>query len=227
MLKYLSEMLDLIGERLIHTDVTDRKYTKQFDFAKLKAKDKNELGRGVFAKVVPNNKDPHSVVKKTKVPFGDKHTFKKDGFKSFTELLGEGDIADNIHFPRVYKVDTVTDRNGTQRHEFEVERLVALSDLSTEEVRAVAEVHFDVEIKSLKQLASIVSNACESLNTKYIRSDSLAEACLILGKYEKKHRIGLDLHSDNLMVRRSPHGYILVINDPFLSSTFDDEEFEF
>lgn len=224
MLKYLTEMLEIIGERLIQTDVVDRKYNGQFDFNRLRTMKRTDIGHGAFAKVVPDNKNPHSVIKKSKVPVGQNNLFKRDGFKTFTDLLGIGDVADNIHFPRVYKVDTITDRNKTQRYEFDIERLVPLSSMSRKEFEAIATANFEPAPKNVEAMAGIVDMACAHLDTSKIKSESLAKACNTLGRYARDYDVGLDLHSDNLMVRRTPYGNVLIINDPFLNETTTGKE---
>lgn len=217
MLKYLSEMFEILGEDLAQAEVTDRKYGGTFNFDKDKLKTGDELGRGVFSKVTPDPTDPHMVRKQTKVPIGKQHKDKADGFNAYVKMIIDNHLMDNIHFPKVYKVDNKTDQNGTQRHKYQIERLQEITSLSKEEFEALVETHLLRPVHNAEQLAERIDGACTSEYERnlYIRMESLKDACETIDMLDDVSDFRLDIHEGNLMVRRTPYGPQLVISDPF------------
>lgn len=215
-LKFLSEMLDLLGEDLTRTQVTDRNYggVMKFDRNALK---KRALASGIFSTVMADEEDPHMVKKVSSQPMGPDHHVKADGFNQYVRMLAQDDLMDNIHFPKVYKANTTTDKTGTHRNSFTIERLVDLQNISPEEFEGLAERCFLRPVVDAAAMADRISASCESAYERkmYIRMDSLIEACEIMQRLDQASDFRLDLHEGNLMVRRTPHGLQLVISDPF------------
>lgn len=216
MLQYLSEMLELIGEDIAQTRVTDHKYGGEFNHEKNLKRTSNELGRGRFSKVMGMKKDPHMVQKKTIMKVGNPHPTQEDGFTAYIDLLLANDLMDNIHFPKVYEDSKVTDKTGTERHKYTMERLVELSALSDEEIESIGTTHFHRMVYSPESIAEKIDEACQNNYGRktFIKLESLRDACEIVQEIAEASRFRLDLHEGNVMARRTPYGLQLVISDP-------------
>lgn len=216
-LQFLSEMFELLGEDITQTRISNRNYGGELNFNHEWKRSKAELGRGVFAKVTADKKDPHMVNKRTIQPMGPEHRVKADGFNQYVRMLKANDVMDNIHFPKVYKATTSTDKTGTHRDSYTIEVLEKLSSISKEEFEALAERCFFRPVYDADALAERVSEACESAygRKSYIKMETLLEACEIVERFSHESDFQLDLHEGNLMVRRTPMGLQLVISDPF------------
>jgi len=215
-LKFLSEMLEILDEDLVQTQITDRKYGGAMNFQQDKKRSSSELGRGNFSKVEPDS-DPHMVTKRSIKPMGPSHNLKADGFNQYVRMLSANDVMDNIHFPKVYKANTSTDKNNDHRNTFTVERLESLTSISSEEFQGLVERCFNRPVSDIDVMAERISESCESEYERkmYIKMETLFEACEIMQRLSQESDFGLDLHSDNLMVRRTPMGLQIVISDPF------------
>jgi hypothetical protein len=216
-LQFLSEMFEIIGEDLTQPKVVDRHYGGKFNFSRDLDKSDDEIGRGQFSKVMPHPADPHMVRKQTFKPIGPSHKNKADGFYDYVKILIDNHLMDNIHFPKVYEVDTNTDSTNTKRHQYTIERLEDLSKLSREEFEALVETHLLRPARNVEVLAEIIAAACTSEYDRrhYIRLDSLKDACTIIQHIDENNDFRADLHEGNMMFRRTPHGFQLVISDPF------------
>lgn len=216
-LNFLSEMLELIGEELTQTQVRNYRYHGNLNFDKDKVAGDNELGRGYFSRVNPDKNDPHMVIKRSTSPMGPNHARKGDGFQEYVKMLVDNKLMDNIHFPKVYKAKTVVDKSNTHRNTFTIERLQSIESISKEEFESLVERHLLRPVADAEGLADRISGACHSEYDRknYIRMESLKEACEIIEELDNISHFRLDIHEDNLMVRRTPHGLQLVISDPF------------
>lgn len=216
-MKFLHEMLELIGEDIAQTQVADHKYGGKFNFQADRKRKPDELGRGMFSTVMRDRNDPHMVQKKTTTPMGRQHDTKADGFDAYVRMLVENGLMDNIHFPKVYKAKKTTDNTGTHRNSYTIEKLEEISALSQEEFDALVEHHLLRPVYDARGLADRVSGACNSKYDRdtYIRMDSLKEACETIEELDDVMHFRLDIHEGNLMVRRTPYGVQLVISDPF------------
>ncbi len=216
-LKFLSEMFEILDEKLAHTEVSDRRYGGQFNNARVAHQTRDELGRGAFSKVRPDQNDPHMVQKQSVVPLGKAHQDKEDGFAGFVRMMLENDLMDNIHFPKIYKAQKTTDTTGTHRNSYTMEKLEPLTSLSREEAAALEERHMNPGYDEDFALYERIYDACRSSRARemYIKMDSLKEACETLDELDDISDFRLDINRGNLMVRRTPHGLQLVISDPF------------
>lgn len=216
-LKYLSEMFEILDEKLAQTDVSDRRYGGEFNFNRVQRKTADELGRGAFSKVRPDPNDPHMVNKQSVIPLGKSHEDKEDGFAGFVRLMLDNDLMDNIHFPKIYKAQRMTDTTGTHRNNYTIEKLEPISGLAREERAALEEHHMNPGYDEDFSLSERIYDSCRSARARdmYIKMDSLKEACATLDELDDISDFRLDINRDNLMVRRTPHGLQLVISDPF------------
>lgn len=216
-LKFLSEMLEMLGEDLVQTQITDHKFGGKMNFSTDWKRSKDEIGRGQFAKVVPDRNDPHMVTKRSTNPMGPEHKVKADGFNQYVRMLKSHDVMDNIHFPKVYSAKTTTDNTGTHRDTYTIEKLEQLENASKEEFESLAERCFLRPPLDIDALAERMDEACTSAygRKSYIKMESLFEACEILERLSESADFQLDLHAGNIMFRRTPMGLQLVISDPF------------
>jgi hypothetical protein len=212
---YLREMLEILDEELVRTDIQDKKYNGTFGDAKTPAK-RTELGRGLFSRVNTTN-DPHTVRKTTVNNIGPNHRHIADGFEGYVRMLNQFGAMDNIHFPKVYKAKNSVDREGTRRHQFEMEKLQPIDSLSKEELEALVDASFNAPVYKLAKITQYLRVAVDRPEDRdrIIKSESLAEACKILTKIAREGDFILDIHAGNFMVRRTPYGPQLVISDPF------------
>lgn len=217
MSEFLLEVLDLVNEDLARTQISDRKYGGTFNLDRASKKTTDELGRGGFSSVRPDKADPHMVKKQSIVPLGRSHADKEDGFSVFVRMIAENGMMDNIHFPKVYKAQKITDANQTHRHHFTMEKLTPLESLEPEEIASVEEHHMTPGYNDELSIAERIYDACRSARARdtYIKMESLKEACEALDEMDDVSDFRIDIHDDNIMVRRTPHGLQLVISDPF------------
>lgn len=210
-------MFDIIGEDLAQTQVSDRKYSGQFNYDRVRHKTRDELGRGAFSKVRPDREDPHMVTKQSVTPLGSNHLDKADGFDAFVKMLIDNDLMDDIHFPKVYKAQKVTDKTGTHKHNYTIEKLEPLKSLSREELASIEDSHMNPGYDEDFPIWERIYDACRSARARemYIKMESLKESCQSLEDMGDYSDFRLDIHRDNLMVRRTPYGLQLVFSDPF------------
>lgn len=212
MLKYLIEMMEL-AEELVQPAVFKRYASKLQDIPK----PADEIGRGVFSRVVPHPEDPHLVQKYNIHPLGPKRARVADGFEQYVDFLIKYNLMDNVHFPKVYKVKTVTDAGGERKNFYEIEKLYPLRQMTDEELASISENVFG---SSYTLVPSNIAERIEYAVTdtawrEKIKSESLKNAIEALVKISKESDFSLDIHEDNIMFRRTPHGPQLVISDPF------------
>lgn len=185
---------------------------------------KKEIGRGVFSVVNSDKNDPHTV-NKTQLVRPDK-VGDKDSFESFAKIVIKHKLWDKIHFPRIYAQKLTTDKGGRTQYKWKIERLVPLYDMSKKEFEFMAEKYFVPDVADrAKSDAMIFAKAVRDMvryeaMEKYIEDEQFLEAVQITRKmFEflngKRPRVRLDLHVNNMMVRRTPYGPQLVITDPF------------
>ncbi len=154
----------------------------------------------------------------------------KDGFNYFIENIIKSDSFDNIHFPKVYNIKKITDKEGNWIHKYDVERLIPLKELSNREIYRLFTDNFKRHVKEYEKMDSydledtrsnigfILSSAIRKNDHSELRSAELKKAVSLLHNMNTRASDEghfMDLHSDNVMARRTPYGLQLVINDPF------------
>lgn len=222
------KILELL-ERLIEPEHTTQKYRGEFHGRiNRPPRDKGVLGHGAFSVVRDDPKDAHMVKKSHYRPMGTKHPRfqnpETDGFDSFAEYLIKNDINDNIHLPRVYSAKKIEDKHGHTVSKYQIERLESLKNLPDDAILTIAGTHFEFSERYLKNadryeiienMASRLSNAVlYPYGSAGLRIDSLKDAVRIIAQILDATDRHLDIHGNNIMARRTPHGLQLVITDP-------------
>lgn len=229
------KILELL-ERLIQPEQSSKQYRGHFNDTPEYAHPDKILGGGLYSVARDDKTDPHMVKKSNYRPMGNikyNGRAERDPFDAYIDYIIDNDLMDNIHFPRVYNVKRIKDQDGKQVSKYQMERLVPLTNLSFEEFSALIETHFkqrlalpfdgntskwdDYEYKIARDAIAQVLNAAaggdgRALST--IKLYALEDAVNHINKLAKRTRATLDIHRENIMVRRTPHGPQLVITDP-------------
>lgn len=206
---------------LIDTKITTKKYDPR-------AKRGPVMGSGIYSTVTKDLDDPHMVRKLHHDP----DTAGLDGFVKWGEYMIKHKLMNNPHLPRIYNISKEMIDGGGFVYEYTMEELTPLSkgNIRKDEFEALWRQHMSEESypedademsgeELMGFLGSIIMAAIEgddkSLND--ITSESLKEAVLHLRHYyeEESSNPIPDVHSDNVMMRRTPHGLQLVVTDPF------------
>lgn len=189
----------------------------------------NRIRQSEFSVVTHKENDPHMVRKHNYRPMDPKASrrFRTDGFNFFVQELINRDAMDNIYFPKVYSMKKISDDSNQYIHTYKTEKLYDMKQLSREELLKICEEIFGPDDMSNdfdeNDLISIIAGKIEYALINYdysdIKSDELINALQILAgiakdaiKSPEKYR--LDVHTQNIMARRTPYGPQLVINDP-------------
>lgn len=214
-----------ILEAIVKTDVKPEQtfhgtfYPKQFD----------KMRPSEFSVVAQSKTDPHMVKKHNHRPMDPdaRRRFPVDGFNYYVNQLIDLDVTDNIHFPKIYAVKKINDQSHQFIHTYDTEKLETLNSMSRDELIKLCIESFgedeDIETYNDSMLEYIIAGkiAYSLENNDYgdIVSDELKEALRIIKQIAKsgiktRYRYKLDIHEGNIMVRRTPYGPQLVINDP-------------
>jgi len=193
-------------------------------------KEKNDpkvLGSGNFSKVRTTS-DPH-LVKKSSVETTTGNPEKDDSYWDFIDFLLKNKLWENPYFPRVYKKTSMHGKEDTSHHSVVMEKLEPISNAEHDDLLAIIRKSFNEkgreEIKNRyseergyklpDSIAKILDDAVHRGNLSFIKDEQLEKALKILNLYAKHSKVGVDIHSENIMVRRTPVGLQLVISDPF------------
>lgn len=229
-------------EDLSRPEVSDRRYNGVFKnhheqpFNVQQSTKKRTLGQGFYSSVKSHRTDPHLVQKNNHRQMA-RDT---DGFNVFVEWLIQQGKQENIHFPRIYNIKRITDRNGNVVHSYDIERLIQAEaeEVSKEDIVAFHEhnIHEDaMDMEGLlarddwdedtfkemyfKHLCKVLNRAVKEKIFSYFLTDSMksAVATMVMATQDESvHQIYYpDFHPGNLMWRRGPTGLILVFSDPF------------
>lgn len=185
-------------------------------------KDNRFNGIEAFSKVRDKRNDPHLIQKYSHTPMTSEW---EEGFMLFTKYIVKHDLMDNIFFPKIYKVGQIKDANGKHIDKYDIERLEQTTSLSHDEFVAIYDKIFNnpPKVYNERVLASQLHNAIEHFDGSNIKDPELLTALEAINKlanevkrkYLKLHvTVNVDIHSDNIMIRRTPYGPQLVINDP-------------
>lgn len=192
------------------------------------------VGDGSFSRVYQHADNPHEVMKFS-------HAFQahEDGYHDYIlEIAKDKEIQANPWTPRILSIRSHKDEDGSLvNYSVRLEALQPLSSLSFREVESICERTFD-----RKSLEKIYQEAIkfpkntrravyvESLMLELYRALKSEEYVYTFAKdphlieymewhqyiwmnYTRQHTI--DLHDENIMVRRTPYGPQLVITDPW------------
>lgn len=225
------KILDLLIEDLVNTNWKEKEYNGVLKSRPMGVSDQRKsLGSGNNASVKPDPNDPHMVRKHNTHTYRSPEGFDSgtnDGFNKYIEYLITYNLTDNIHFPKVYDINTIKDKHGQKIHTYRIEKLIESSDVSPEEVEAFVHRDLGPDFKNYGTgTIAVIESACDYLaecildatwNKERISglSDTMKDAVKILGQISRVIGQRTDLHSGNIMWRRTPHGMIFVFNDPF------------
>lgn len=204
----------------------------EWDYDKKKAREFPGGGRGSFANVRADKKDPHMVRKNQHTPaFKDSD----DGYIPFINYLIEHKLMGQfVNFPRVYDIKKIqSKRNDGFIYSYTIEKLVEGRDLSMEELNAVIDRTLGNEkIKAMtytkrEELVSpnrlnqwFAAQITYAMHDGYnIIDEELVKALQVLKTIiEDNVKTGsiimTDIHGGNIMYRRTPHGLQVVLSDP-------------
>lgn len=176
-----------------------------------------ELGGGYFSDVYAPAGAPHDVVK---INY---EVSTKDGYHAFIKALIDNERARNsIYFPRIRSVRELQAPDADFPYLLvRMERLLPLRALTREEIISLAIRHTDITEEDVERqddydIAKLLSDAINPMyHSPYKVTDTkLKNAIRWIEEIADKERVFVDLHSDNVMARRTPYGPQLVLSDP-------------
>jgi len=191
----------------------------------------SKLGIGAFSTAYQHKHSPHDVVK------GSKLTTKPDGFEAFFMALSEHPkMQANPYFPRFRNINRFKAKGKQQTsYMVRIEALEKLKALPDRESEMLFDKIFTDEGRELvkerihrwdRQPAkwNYLSNGIEYIDhdpaiKAQVKDEHLLQAMDFLKELSIKHEYDLDLHDENIMIRRTSVGPQLVINDPLGFST--------
>lgn len=217
-------------ENLTPTSFADKRYNGKFGAASGRT---GVLGDGSFSRAREDKKNPHSVVKHSKLPL----RF-QEGFNLFATYVATTPGAmDNVHIPKVYKISKYTDKNGKHIDVYDVEKLIDGGSITEKEFKYMLESYFDTSDSKLARiierngyteyvLAEVIEfSVLSDEYAKKIISTELQKAVVIVRNAVEYANNNLDtfsvsartdLHNENIMYRRTPFGVQCVISDPIV-----------
>jgi len=211
------------------------------------------LGSGAFATAYRHKKNPYDITK------GSKASKVPDGFKAFYDALSKNeDAQSNPYFPRFRSMSKYHGQDDRQSYIARMEPLEQYVKLSHKERQMLVNKlfgehgidiinhYFEDENRKARRpdatqeffpgekLAFAVQNSLENDTWAdelrwQIEDKKFLQAIEFLQDAAEKYEYDLDMHYNNLMVRRTSVGPQLVFNDPFGASSaaeFDGEEIE-
>lgn len=176
-------------------------------------------GRGLYSKGRTSIQDPF-MFSKISVSLKTEEELESDSYYNYVNAI-KPYIASNPYFPRVYVVKIEKDRTGLIKIKYQIEKLLDLKELgNTPEERG--ELLRSINRRILNQppllplnLVHIISNATEDGNFTRIKDPLLLQAIeLIRDLHDKLPGSYIDLHSGNILFRRTAQGLWPVLADP-------------
>lgn len=188
---------------------------------------------GSYAKVDPDEDDPH-MVKKTTHP---EHAVAQsndiaDSYFHFIKYITDNKLADNNpFFPRVYSIKTNVDKRGMKQPVYQMEKLIPFSEIDQDLLIAYGNrIFLDFEdslgrkrddderlkARGFTGSANLVGRAfSDAIFRNNIADKKLADAIGVIKKLIRQiDGSVMDLHAKNMMFRRSGQGIQLVLIDP-------------
>jgi len=189
-----------------------------------KFKSDASIGHGHFSSVAPDD-DPHFVNKRSVRVVNPKDTH--DAYWGYVYYIIKNKLWQNPYFPRIYDVKRIVDKDGKMHFTAKMERLEPFDSddiegtvlplvrrIFTEEARKHFRLSGRASLKVIL-LKVILDSMRHEGYLKYIKDDQLVDAIKKLKDYRNKYWVDLDLHQNNVMIRRTPYGPQLVFTDPF------------
>lgn len=178
---------------------------------------------GGFSNVVPDA-DPHMVKKSSNTPMEPGET---EGFRAFIEYIVKNGLTDNPHFPKVYSVKKIVGRDGKYIDSYKTEKLLTRNDVDFEEFRDFVQTtikpeHLTWKFSNAKNNREMMDYLADNIRHECFEKsniftlDSLNEACAIIDEMVESLNGANDLHGGNVLLRRTPFGLQVVLNDPLV-----------
>lgn len=201
-------------------------------FKKAQTKGKVDyMGGGAFADVFQHRNRPGTVMKVGVIGANN-----KDGYVLYlNHIFRNQRMQSNPYLPRVYDIKTYQVRPTRLEYVVEIEKLEGLQDVDAEEIRNMGErlfndyegqkerlrslypTLFTGDVEERDMFASIVARAMkQQISLSVVQDKKFREAIAIVGNIAKKEGHIVDMHSGNMMIRRTSVGPQLVITDPLV-----------
>ena len=203
------------------------------------ARGSHKMGSGAFAAVYGHDDNPHEVVKLSE-PRSKKRI---DGYEAFVRQLSrDPEMHENPHLPRIHIVRNIYNKDNDERQYIvRMEKLYPWAQLSEEEYEImvkhtftdsfIAQVNNSLpEWRKDRLYWSVFMQWVERsfVSADYIpekaytalKSKDLQNALTKIARLADKENVRLDIHSANIMFRKTQYGPVLVITDPLSSSRF-------
>ena len=172
---------------------------------------------GAFSNVKDDYGDPHMIKKSSNKAI---RAGVDEGFRVFIEFIVKNGYADNPHFPRVYKANKIVGKDGYAVDSYKVEKLLTKTQVDEEALVGLVKAllpNYKREIHEYNA-ASILADEIEAETYKQLNRfelESLNDACRIIAELVASNKsVSTDLHTGNIMFRRTQHGIQVVLNDP-------------
>lgn len=179
---------------------------------------------GTFSKVNPSPNDPFTVNKISKdhrETYGGKYNAEHhDGYWSYiTAIVNNDELKSNPFLPRVYSIKSYYDKEGNKKFIANIEKLLNYKEVDTKQLKQYIPHIIDIgndnnyfDQYPLLALCDTIEAAAYHGNYAHIKNEKLIEALKFINSISNRYHI--DLHSDNIMFRRTKYGIELVITDP-------------
>lgn len=221
--------LQEIFEPAISTQTMDRYHS--FDGLPKDPNAGERLGSGTFSSASEDKADPHMVSKQQHR----KHSVSglTDMFDEYAVIIARDKLWNMVHFPRVYTIKSYVDPQGETKSQWSMEKLIPMNSKSLNhlEINSLCERYFDEYVYEeisdaefhLGEIAYQIEKIIEEDALHLIIDETFRAASKKLiavyhelqGKYPSAT---MDLHDENIMYRRSPHGLDMVFSDPFVAT---------
>lgn len=189
-------------------------------------------GKGTFSNVKQDS-DPHLVKKTTKQPNTDLEDY--DPYWLYVDALLESKIADNNpFFPRIYTSSKLTGRDYRSARQVRMEKLESLTNFTDKNVQSfemiqnifldISNYKFDsyvglTKYEMISDLCEFIYNCIKDPSSYNGDNSKFKEAIKFIHNLTSISIIP-DIHEDNLMLRRIPYGFQLVIVDPLFNKDY-------
>ena len=178
------------------------------------------LGTGHFASAYSHKDRPQDVrkVSRQAQAYG-KGGAGVDGFYHYMKELSNHEDNSNPYFPKFRGITIYEDPDGGIVYSAQMERLFPMRKLRRREKVAVLEKMLgdreEAGVSEFTSISSVIREVIQGYDIKnHVVDEELIKAAEFINHVAKKHKIGNDIHDDNIMIRRSPYGSQVVITDP-------------
>ena len=144
----LNELITITPKQLKPERLKTRGTKRQV--ALMKTPDYKALGHGMYASAYASEKDPGGVEKIANPNMID--SLKKDAYFQYISKLAERQkSASNVYFPKIFNLKVYRGRDGKYTYNVNIEKLLPLDSLSTEEISMIGEYLFKDFIEGWNQ----------------------------------------------------------------------------